>query len=143
MACNCADHDPNDPTHRPCAPCLAARMLPPKMVPAVMSGTPVSRAASIRLGAASDDVQTLQRFLQQLSSTQTFPTNAELDAAQQAATNLSAEVPGMPGAPSPSSGSGSPMTVSPAGVILMVAGAALIGGGAVYIAATSRRRRRR
>ncbi len=140
MACDCLNHDPNDPTHKPCAPCLAARMLPSKMVPMVMSGTPAGRAA--RLGAAADDVTTLQKFFQQLSSTQTFPTNAELTAAQQAVTNLSTEVPNMPGAPAPTS-SGSSMTVSPAGVILMIAGTALVAGGVVYIAASGKKRKRR
>lgn len=141
MSCpgGCNDHASDDPTHPPCASCLAARMLPPKMVPAVMSGVR-------RVGAAADDVTTLQRFLQQLTSTETFPTASELQAAQQAVTNLSTEVPGMQGSPTTPttpSGGGSSVTTSPAGVILMVAGAALVGGGVVYLGVTKRKRKKR
>jgi len=136
MSCGCYSHvgaanplDTDEPPKKPCASCMAAaRAIAP---------------APIRLGAAADDVTTLQQFLQQISTTQTFPTAAELAAAQQAATNLSTEVPGMTGAPTTpaTAPASSSMTVSPTAVILMAAGAALLGGGVVYLATTRKKRR--
>lgn len=131
MSCNCNDAA-NDADHVPCSPCAAAAKAMVSVLP------PHSFQGSQGLGAATDDLTTIQQFLQTLTSG-IAPTTSELAAAQAAATSLSADVFAAQKTSMP------PNAVAVNKTALVMGGIALVLGGAslTYLYKTSSKRRRR
>lgn len=116
MSCDC--HDPSKkkkPGVKPCSPCAQAAK-------AIMSVTPPHTFHGVG-AAATSDLTTIQTFLQSLTPNAP-PTQADITAAQEAATDLSTQV-------------FTPSTATPAGSTTVPTSTLVLGAAAVAIAAAS------
>jgi hypothetical protein len=131
-----ADCDCNDPTKPkkpgavPCSPCAQAAR-------AIASATPAHTFHGVG-AAATSDLTTIQTFLASLTPN-TPPTQADLTAAQQAATDLSTQVFSPPASATPAAGS----TTLPTTYLVLGGLAIALGGASIAYLYKSPKRRRR
>src|SRR5512143_2047129 len=100
MICNCNDHAVMaDPNHKPCGPCAEAARAMAENMPGV-AGAPHSAIVLAGghsgrppqfVGSAQSDLDTIQRFLNSVS-TGTSPSPSEIQQAQDAANSLSVSI---------------------------------------------------